>query len=193
MGTVRIIVALSQISHWTLMHREFILFESTMTSPINKKQQEVVARKEIAKRRYLHDESESDSSSGSESDEGSDEAEPCGDNPPANNAEKGSDDESGDNDSAAEESNEQVEDSDPANTPEARSKRWFLQGCRDVYFAGLNLNEKGNPSCSIQEEQKIQINSLNEVLEHKRLFEGYNMYWIAKTSGKYDMEMVHEF
>ncbi|MCE3215941.1 hypothetical protein HAX54_004144 [Datura stramonium] len=73
-------------------------------------------------------------------DEGSDEAEFDGDNPPTNNAEKengnaeeGNDDteESGDNgteaeESAAEQSNEQVGYSDPATTPEVRSKRWFL-------------------------------------------------------------------
>ncbi|MCE0480734.1 hypothetical protein HAX54_037836 [Datura stramonium] len=99
--------------------------------------------------------------------------------------------ESSDKDSATEESNEQEEDS--GITPEARSKRWFLQGSRDVYYAGLNLNEKGNPSRSIQEEPKIQINNQNEVPELKRIFEGYNMYWMAKTSGKYSMEMVREF
>ncbi|MCE3216944.1 hypothetical protein HAX54_009626 [Datura stramonium] len=146
------------------------ILKGTMTSPIKKKQQEAVARKEIAKRRQLHDELELDSSSGSEFDERSDEAESNGDNPPTNNAEKTNDDseesgdddtnveESGDKDNAAEESNEQVEDSEPGTTPEARSKRWFIQGSRDVYFVGLNLNEKGNPSRS-----------------------------------KYNMEMVHEF
>ncbi|MCD7466663.1 hypothetical protein HAX54_003581 [Datura stramonium] len=128
-----------------------------------------------------------------QSDEGSDKAESDGDNPPMDNAGKGNDDaeesgdddtnveESGDKDSAAEKSNEQVEDSEPGTTPEARSKRWFLQGSRDVYFAGLNLNEKGNPNRSIQKEPKIQINSLNEVPELKRLFEGCNMYWMANT------------
>ncbi|MCE3052046.1 hypothetical protein HAX54_051452 [Datura stramonium] len=38
----------------------------TMTSPVSKKQQEAATRNEIAKRRQLHDEPESDSSSGSE-------------------------------------------------------------------------------------------------------------------------------
>ncbi|MCD7470035.1 hypothetical protein HAX54_009598 [Datura stramonium] len=38
----------------------------TVTSPVNKKQQEASTRKEIAKRRQLYDESESDSSSSSE-------------------------------------------------------------------------------------------------------------------------------
>ncbi|MCD9642078.1 hypothetical protein HAX54_028712 [Datura stramonium] len=143
-----------------------------MTSPVNKKQQEAAARKEIAKRRQLRDVSESDSSSGSE-------AESDGDNPPADNAGKGNDDaegsgdddtnaeESGDKDSAVEESNEQVEDSEPGTNPEA--------------------------SRSIQEEPKIQINALNEVPKLKRLFEGYNMYWMAKTLGKYSIEMVCEF
>ncbi|MCE5166373.1 hypothetical protein HAX54_018088 [Datura stramonium] len=79
------------------------------------------------------------------SDEGSDEAESDGVNPPADNVEEGNgnakegnddaeesgdDDteaeESGDKESAAEKSNEQVGDSEPATTPEARSKRWFL-------------------------------------------------------------------
>ncbi|MCE5165965.1 hypothetical protein HAX54_013489, partial [Datura stramonium] len=96
----------------------------TMTSPVNKKQQEAAARKEIAKRRQLRDKSKSDSSSGSE-------AEYDGDNPPVDNAGKGNDDaegsgdddtnaeESVDKDSAAEESNEQVENTEPGTTPEA--------------------------------------------------------------------------
>ncbi|MCD9637698.1 hypothetical protein HAX54_021135 [Datura stramonium] len=138
-----------------------------------------------------------------QSDEGSDEAKSDGDNPPADNARKGNDDaeesrddgtnaeESGD--SAAKDTNEQVEDSEPRTTPEARSKRWFLHGSRDVYFAWLNLNEKGNPSRSIQGEKKIQINALNKVLELKRLFEGYNIYLMAKTLGKYSIEIVREF
>ncbi|MCD7455870.1 hypothetical protein HAX54_029907, partial [Datura stramonium] len=131
-----------------------------------------------------------------QSDEGSDEAESNGDNPPVDNTEEGNgnDDteaeESGDKENAAEKSNERVGNSEPSTTPEERSKRWFLQGSRDVYYAGLNLNEKWNPSCSIQEEPKIQINALNEVPDLKRLFEGYNMYWMAKTPGKYNMEMV---
>ncbi|MCD9643632.1 hypothetical protein HAX54_031250 [Datura stramonium] len=131
-------------------------------------------------------------------DEGRDEAEYDGDNTPANNVEKGNDDaeesgdddpnveESGDKVSAAKESNEQVEDPEPATTLEARSKRLFLQGSRDVYFAGLNLNEKGNPSRSIQEEPKIQINSLNEVPKLKRLFKGYNI----TTEYDYRMEAM---
>ncbi|MCD7470179.1 hypothetical protein HAX54_009855 [Datura stramonium] len=144
----------------------------TMTSIGNKKQQEAVARKKIAKRRQLRDELESDSSSGLEvhynietsdeslvvttrekskaqeaaaptssppqSNEGSVEVASDGDNPPADNAEEGIDDteesgdddtdaeESGDKESVAEKSNEQVGDSKPATTPEARSKRWFL-------------------------------------------------------------------
>ncbi|MCD9645366.1 hypothetical protein HAX54_034222 [Datura stramonium] len=88
-----------------------------------------------------------------QSNEGSDEADFDGDNPPADNLEEGNDDaeesgdddtnaeESGDKDSAAEKPNKQVGDSEPATTPEARSKRWFLQGSRDVYYVGLNLNE----------------------------------------------------
>ncbi|MCE3215406.1 hypothetical protein HAX54_002285 [Datura stramonium] len=102
-----------------------------------------------------------------QSDERSDEVKSNGDNPPMDNAGKGNDDaeesgdgdtnveESGDKDSVAEESNEKVEDSEPSTTPEVRSKRWFRQGSIDVYFAGLNLNEKGNPSRSILEEPKI--------------------------------------
>ncbi|MCE5167049.1 hypothetical protein HAX54_035137, partial [Datura stramonium] len=115
------------------------------------------------------------------SDEGSAEADSDGDNPPTDTSGKGNDDaeksreddtnveESSDKYSTAEESNEQEEDS--GITPEARSKRWFLQGSRDVYYARLNLNEKGNPSRSIQEEPNIQINALNEVPELKRIFE----------------------
>ncbi|MCD9645708.1 hypothetical protein HAX54_034845, partial [Datura stramonium] len=98
---------------------------------------------------------------------------------------------SSDKDSGAEESNEQEEDS--GITPEARSKRWFLQGSTDVYYAGLHLTEKGNPSRSIQEEPKIRINALNEVPKLKRILEGYNMHWMTKTPGKYSMEMVRDF
>ncbi|MCD7456875.1 hypothetical protein HAX54_033396 [Datura stramonium] len=116
-----------------------------------------------------------------QSDEESDEAEFYGDNLPADNAEegngnaeKGNDDakESGDDDTKEEESDDkesvakksskQVGDSNPATTKEVRSKRQFLQGSRDVYYAELNLNEKGNPSRSIQEEPKTQINALNQ-------------------------------
>ncbi|MCD7453014.1 hypothetical protein HAX54_019271 [Datura stramonium] len=138
-----------------------------------------------------------------QSDEGGDEAKSDGDNPPADNAGKGDDDpaqsgegdtnaeESSDKDSGAEESIEQEEDF--GITLEARSKIWFLQGSRNVYYAGLNLTEKENPSRSIQEEPKIHINALNEVPEHKRIFEGYNMHLMTKTPGKYTIEMVHEF
>ncbi|MCE3216774.1 hypothetical protein HAX54_007997, partial [Datura stramonium] len=140
-----------------------------------------------------------------QSEEGGEEAESDGDNPPTDNAKEGNDDaeesgdedteaeESGDKESAAEKSGEQVEGSDPATTPEARSKRWFLQGSRDVYYAGLALNEKGNPNLNIKEEPKIHINALNEVPELKRLFKGYNMHWTAQTPGKYNIEMVREF
>ncbi|MCD7471824.1 hypothetical protein HAX54_012505 [Datura stramonium] len=187
----------------------------TITSPVSKKQQKVVSQKEIAKRRQLHDEPESGivqrqeavatATSPPQSDEGSDEAESDDDNPPAGNAEKGNDDveesrdddtnieEFGDKDTAVEESIEQVEDSEPGNTPESRTKRWFLQGCKDMYYAGLHLTEKGNPSRHIQEEPKIQINALNEVPKLKMIFEGYNMHWMKKTSGKYSTEMVCEF
>ncbi|MCD9646387.1 hypothetical protein HAX54_036170, partial [Datura stramonium] len=68
--------------------------------------------------------------------------------------------ESGYKDSVAEESNEQEEES--SIRPEARSKIWFLQGSRDVYYEGLNINEKGYPSRSFQEEPKMQFNALNE-------------------------------
>ncbi|MCE5166789.1 hypothetical protein HAX54_026546 [Datura stramonium] len=98
---------------------------------------------------------------------GGEEAESDGDNAPANNANGSNDDaeesgdkdieveESGDKESAAEKSREYVEDSEPTTTPEARSKRWFVHGSRDVYYAGFALNEKGNPNCSIQEEPNI--------------------------------------
>ncbi|MCD7460356.1 hypothetical protein HAX54_043371, partial [Datura stramonium] len=124
----------------------------------------------------------------SQSEEGGEEAESDGEDPPADDAEEGNDDaeESGDDDSEAEESGnkksvaensrEQVEDSDPVTTPEERSKRWFVQGSRDMYYAGLALNDKGNPSHNIHEEPKIRINSLNEVPELKRLFKGYDMH-----------------
>ncbi|MCE3049477.1 hypothetical protein HAX54_044968, partial [Datura stramonium] len=55
------------------------------------------------------------------------------------------------------------------------------------------LNGKWNPSNSIQEEPKIRTNVLNEVLELKRLFEAYNIYWMDETPGKYSMDMVREF
>ncbi|MCD7459718.1 hypothetical protein HAX54_041742 [Datura stramonium] len=95
--------------------------------------------------------------------------------------EEGGDDDSevegsGNKDNAAEKFDDQVDDSDLATTPEARSKKWFVQGSGDVYYAGLALNEKGNPNRSTKEEPKIQINALNEVPKLKRLFEGYNMY-----------------
>ncbi|MCD7451964.1 hypothetical protein HAX54_014342, partial [Datura stramonium] len=124
----------------------------------------------------------------SQFEEGGEEAKSNGEDPPANDEE-----ESGDKESAVEKSGEQVEDSDPATTPKERSKRWFVQGSGDVYYIGLALNDKGNPNRSIQEEPKIRINSLNEVPEHKRLFEGYNMHWMTKTPGKYSIEMVREF
>ncbi|MCD9646724.1 hypothetical protein HAX54_036878 [Datura stramonium] len=184
-----------------------VLCACTMTSLVYKKQQEAAARKEIAKRRAKSKAHEAAAATASppQSDKGSDETESDGDNPPLDNVEEDNDDveESGDDDtdakefgdkeSVAEKSNKQVGDSEPATTLEARSKIWFLLGSRDVYYTGLNLNEKGNPSRSIQEEPKIQIDALNEVLELKRLFEGYNMYWMAKTPGKYNMEMVCEF
>ncbi|MCE5166535.1 hypothetical protein HAX54_021499, partial [Datura stramonium] len=152
----------------------------TMTSPVSKKQQEAATQKEIAKRRQLCDESESESSSGSEvpynitisdeslvrttrakpkgqeasaattsplqSDEGSEEDESDGENPPTDNTGKGNDDvaqsgegdtnveESNDKDSGVEESNEQGEDS--GITPEAKSKRWCLQGIARI----INVN-----------------------------------------------------
>ncbi|MCE3050790.1 hypothetical protein HAX54_048185 [Datura stramonium] len=49
--------------------------------------------------------------------------------------------ESGDKERVVEKSGEQVEDSDPATTPEVRSKRLFVQGSRDMYYARLALNE----------------------------------------------------
>ncbi|MCE2055316.1 hypothetical protein HAX54_042391 [Datura stramonium] len=233
-------VVIKQCANWFYFFVNLtICLTSTMTSPVNKKKQEVFAQKEIAKRRQHHDESELESSSGLEVhynietsdespvvtnraksksqevvaattsppqfDKGSDDAEPNGENPPADNAEEGNYDaeesgdddtnveESGDKDRTAEESNEQVGDSEPATTLEESSKRWLQQSSRDVYFAGLNINEKGNPSRSIQEEPKIQNNALNDVPELKRIFKGYNMYWMSKTPGKYSMEMVYEF
>ncbi|MCE0482069.1 hypothetical protein HAX54_040448, partial [Datura stramonium] len=182
-----------------------------MTSPVIKKQQEATAQMEIAKRQQLHDELESDNYSGSEvhynietfeespvvttrtkskaqeaaaatasppqSNEGSDEAESDGDNPSVDNAEEGNDDaeESGDDDTDAEEYD------DKENVVEKSNKQ------------GVNLNEKGNPIRSIRKEPKIQINALNEVPKLKRLFEGYSMYWMAKTPGKYSMEMICKF
>ncbi|MCE3217230.1 hypothetical protein HAX54_011174 [Datura stramonium] len=83
-------------------------------------------------------------------DEGSDWAESYGDNPPTDNAKKGNSnaeegnddaeesrdddtkvEEPNDKQSTAEQFNKQVGDSDPATTPEVRSKRWFtgLQIC----------------------------------------------------------------
>ncbi|MCD7458896.1 hypothetical protein HAX54_039520 [Datura stramonium] len=101
--------------------------------------------------------------------------------------------ESDDKESAAEKSSEQEEDSDPPTTPDMRTKRWTIQGCWDFYYAGLALNEKGNPNRSIQEDPWIQNNALNKVSELKRLFEAYNMHWMDETPGTYSMEMVHEF
>ncbi|MCE2056029.1 hypothetical protein HAX54_043938 [Datura stramonium] len=131
-----------------------------ITSEGNKKQHEAASWKDIGKRQLLRDESESDSSSGSESEEGGAEVESDGKHPPANNAEEGNDDV------------EELGDDDS-----------------EAEESGLALNEKGNTSRSIQEEPKIQINVLNEVQKLKRFFD-YNMYWMAKTLGKYNMEMV---
>ncbi|MCD7466403.1 hypothetical protein HAX54_003055 [Datura stramonium] len=155
----------------------------TMTSPVNKMQKESVARKEIAKRRgdtrtnSKAQEAAATTTSPPHSDEDSDEAESDGDNPHVDNAEKGNDDaeESGDDDTNAEESVDKDSAAEESNEQ------------------GSMAMKKGNPNCSIQEEPKIQNNSLNEFPELKRLFEGYNMYWMAKTLGKYSMEMVHEF
>ncbi|MCD7471139.1 hypothetical protein HAX54_011447 [Datura stramonium] len=72
-------------------------------------------------------------------------------------------------------------------------KRSSMMASWNVYYAELALSEKGNPNRSIEEEPRIQINALNEVPELKSLFEGYNMYWMAKTLRKYNMEMVREF
>ncbi|MCD9645146.1 hypothetical protein HAX54_033851, partial [Datura stramonium] len=114
-----------------------------------------------------------------QSDDGSDEAESKGDNPPADNAEKGK--------GNAEEGN------DDARSQGMMILRQRSPVTRRVLLKRLNLNDKGNPSRSIQEEPKSQINALNEVPKLKRLFKGYNMYWMAKTQGKYSMEMVREF
>ncbi|MCD7470536.1 hypothetical protein HAX54_010491 [Datura stramonium] len=87
-------------------------------------------------------------------------------NPLVDDAEEGNDDdeeskengksteESGDKESVAEKSSRQ-EDSGPPTTLDARSKRWTIQGYQDLYYEGLAFNEKGKPSCSIQEEPKI--------------------------------------
>ncbi|MCE0481942.1 hypothetical protein HAX54_040155 [Datura stramonium] len=183
----------------------------TMTSTGNKKEQEAGAWKEISKRRQLRDELELDNSSCSEVqydietskeslvvttrpkskaqeaaaataspsqfDEGSDEAMSNGDNPPVDNAEEGNDD--------AEESSDDNTDVEDSDYKESASKKSNEQGSISM--------KKGNPSSSIQDKSKIQINSLNEVPELKRLFEGYNIYWMAKTTTIYNMEMVHEF
>ncbi|MCE0481644.1 hypothetical protein HAX54_039532 [Datura stramonium] len=158
----------------------------TMTSTGNKKQEEAAAWKEIAKRRHPRDESKSDSSSGLDvhyNIETSDESlvVPLGQKEGNDDAEESGDDDSeaemsGNKDNAAEKSDDQVDEFDPATTLEARSERWFVQVSRDMYYAGVAFNEKGNPSHSIQEEPKIQINALNEVPKLKRLIEGYNMY-----------------
>ncbi|MCE3050471.1 hypothetical protein HAX54_047304 [Datura stramonium] len=138
------------------------------------RKKEVAARKEIAKKRQLEDDSESDSSSGSE--EGNHDVE-----------ELGNDDteaeEFTDKASATEEFGEQVEDFDLPATLEARSKMLFKQVSWDMYYAGLALNDKGNPSNNIKEEPKIQINALNEVPELKKLFEVYNMQLDGQDSG----------
>ncbi|MCE0481193.1 hypothetical protein HAX54_038740 [Datura stramonium] len=72
------------------------------------------------------------------SEEGEEEDESDGEDPPADDAKQGNDDaeelgdddteavESGEKESAAEKSREPVKDSDPATTPEERSKRWFV-------------------------------------------------------------------
>ncbi|MCD7446938.1 hypothetical protein HAX54_019749 [Datura stramonium] len=182
-----------------------------MTSLVNKKQQEASARKEITKRRQLHDESKSDSSSGLEVhyniensnespvvttrenskaqevaaasasppkfDEESDEADSDGENPTVDNAEdgngnaeEGNDDaiESGDDDTEAKESSDKESDAEKSN-----------EGVGDLERA--TTPEESSKRYFLQ------------VPEPERLFEGYNMYWMAKTPRKYSMEMVHEF
>ncbi|MCD9558429.1 hypothetical protein HAX54_015803 [Datura stramonium] len=185
---------------------------SKITSIGNKKQQEAVARKEIAKRQKLRDELESDSSSDSEvhynieisdkypvvttrakykaqeaatatvlppqPDEGSDEAESDGNNPATDNAEEGNGNVEEVNDDAEESGDDDTEAKKSGDKESAAEK------------SRLNINEKRSPNCSIQEEPKIHINALNEVPKLKILFEGYNMYWMAKTLGKYNMEWV---
>ncbi|MCD9559939.1 hypothetical protein HAX54_018317 [Datura stramonium] len=99
----------------------------------------------------------------------------------------------GEKESATEESGEHEEDSDPPTTPNAKSKRWTVQGSRDIYYAGLAINDKGNPRRSIQEEPWIRTDALNEVPKLKRLFDIYNMHWMAETPGIYSVEMVHEY
>ncbi|MCD9639450.1 hypothetical protein HAX54_024001, partial [Datura stramonium] len=70
--------------------------------------------------------------------------------------------EEGDNNSKEfeEDGNATEESCDKENTTaESDDKE---SGFRDIYYTGLQLNEKENPSRSIQEEPQIQTNALNE-------------------------------
>ncbi|MCD7469595.1 hypothetical protein HAX54_008736, partial [Datura stramonium] len=108
------------------------------------------------------------------SDEGSDDTESDGDNPPVDNAEEGNDE--------AEKSR-----NDATNAEESGDKDSSTEGSNEQ---GSISMKKKIPDIVLRRSQKIQINALNEVPELKRLFEGYNMYWMDKTPSKYNMEMV---
>ncbi|MCE3050499.1 hypothetical protein HAX54_047385 [Datura stramonium] len=45
----------------------------------------------------------------------------------------------------------------------------------------------------VEEEPKIRTSALNEVPELRRIFEKYNMHWMAETPKKYISVMVREF
>ncbi|MCD9640639.1 hypothetical protein HAX54_026046 [Datura stramonium] len=103
-----------------------------------KKQQEATARKEIAKKQRLRDESDLRALVlPRRSEEGGEETEADDDDPPKDDEEEGKS-------AAKEESEEQESHSELATIPYAKYKIWILSGSRDTYYAGLKVNKKGN-------------------------------------------------
>ncbi|MCD9558374.1 hypothetical protein HAX54_015724 [Datura stramonium] len=160
-----------------------------MTSPVSKRQQEAAARKEIAKRRKLRDESESDNSSGSEvkynitiSDE----------SPVRTTRAKSKAQEAAAATTSLPQSDEgsAEADFDGDNPPVDTSGK----GNDDADKSGeddTNAEESGDKDSAAEESNEQEEDS--GITPEARIFEGYNMYWMAKTPGKYSMEMVREF
>ncbi|MCD7463049.1 hypothetical protein HAX54_049856 [Datura stramonium] len=133
-------------------------FTGKMNSIGKKKQQEASTRKEIAKRRQLFDESESDSSSGLEV-------------------------------------YYNIETSNETPVVTTRERNYDAEESEDKDTEAEEFGDKESAAekSGEQEEPKIRVNALNEVPKLKRLFKNYNIHWMAKTPGKYSMEMVRVF
>ncbi|MCE3215946.1 hypothetical protein HAX54_004149, partial [Datura stramonium] len=147
----------------------------TMPLKGTKKQQEAAVRKEIAKKRQLRDELEWDDPSGHKSGpiilqrsllhfpclEREEKGQSYDEDPPKDDSKEGdsAEEEWGEHESVEKESGEQGDNSNPPTIPEA----------------------------SIQEKPRIRIGALSEVPELRRLFDVYNMHWMAKTLVKYSV------